>query len=170
MKKEDVTLDVDENIIRIGARRSETSAKDEESPDKRWHRSERRSYSDFQQRALRMPENTDFSKLRAAFDNGTLTIVVSIEEEPTDVFVPNNPLVKMIQEMFNDEATADVCFEVSTAGEGKRETRNTKSSILQFPLCAKSSFFRRDTLLDEQLEPALDTDHPYLESRMTLLA
>ena len=61
--------------------------------------------------------------------NGTLTIVVSIEEEPTDVFVPNNPLVKMIQEMFNDEATADVCFEVSTAGEGKRETRNTKSSI-----------------------------------------
>jgi HSP20 family protein len=77
VKKEDVTLDVDENIIRIGARRSETSAKEEESPDKRWHRSERRSYSDFQQRALRMPENTDFSKLRAAFDNGTLTIDVA---------------------------------------------------------------------------------------------
>ena len=77
MKKEDVTLDVDENIIRIGAKRSETSAKEEESPDKRWHRSERRSYSDFQQRALRMPENTDFSKLRAAFDNGTLTIDVA---------------------------------------------------------------------------------------------
>ena len=77
VKKEDVTLDVDENIIRIGAKRSETSAKEEESPDKRWHRSERRSYSDFQQRALRMPENTDFSKLRAAFDNGTLTIDVA---------------------------------------------------------------------------------------------
>ena len=77
VKKEDVTLDVDENIIRIGAKRSETSAKEEESPDKRWHRSERRSYSDFQQRALRMPENTDFSKLQAAFDNGTLTIDVA---------------------------------------------------------------------------------------------
>jgi HSP20 family protein len=77
VKKEDVTLDVDENIIRIGAKRSETSQKEEESPDKRWHRSERRSYSDFQQRALRMPENTDFSKLRAAFDNGTLTIDVA---------------------------------------------------------------------------------------------
>ena len=77
MKKEDVTLNVDENIIRIGAKRSETSQKEEESPDKRWHRSERRSYSDFQQRALRMPENTDFSKLRAAFDNGTLTIDVA---------------------------------------------------------------------------------------------
>lgn len=77
VKKEDVSLDVDENIIRIGAKRSETSQKEEESPDKRWHRSERRSYSDFQQRALRMPENTDFSKLRAAFDNGTLTIDVA---------------------------------------------------------------------------------------------
>ena len=50
-------------------------------------------------------------------DNGTLTIVVSIEEEQTDVFVPPNPLVKMMEAMFNDEATADVCFEVSTAGE-----------------------------------------------------
>ena len=62
-------------------------------------------------------------------DNGALTVVVSVEEEPNDAFVPNNPLVEMMHEMFNDEATADVCFEVSYAEEGKRETRNTKSSI-----------------------------------------
>ncbi len=50
-------------------------------------------------------------------DNGTLTIDVFIEEEPTTIFVPNNPLVKMIQGMFNDQTTADVCFEVSSSGE-----------------------------------------------------
>ena len=76
MKKEDVTLDVDGNIVRIGAKRGETETKEEESPDRRWHRSERRSYSAFQQRALRMPENTDFSKLTASYDDGTLTIDV----------------------------------------------------------------------------------------------
>ena len=58
-------------------------------------------------------------------DNGTLTFVVSIEEEPTTIFVPQNPFLKMMQEMFNDEATADVCFEVSAAGEKK-----TKSCVL----------------------------------------
>ena len=52
-------------------------------------------------------------------DDGTLTVAVLIEEEPTTVFVPNNPLVKMMQAMFNDETTADVCFEVSTVGEKK---------------------------------------------------
>ena len=61
--------------------------------------------------------------------NGTLTVVVSMEEEPTDAFVPNNPFIKMMQEMFNDHNTADICFEVSNSSEGKRETRNTKSSI-----------------------------------------
>ena len=71
-----MTLDVDGNIIRIGAERGETKTKEEESPDRRWNRSERRSYSAFQQRALRMPENTDFSKLTASYDDGTLTIDV----------------------------------------------------------------------------------------------
>ena len=50
-------------------------------------------------------------------DSGTLTVVVSIEVEPTPVFFPKNPLSKLMQEKFNDEATADVCFEVSTKGE-----------------------------------------------------
>ena len=63
------------------------------------------------------------------YGNGTLTFVVSMEEEPTDVFVPKNPLAKMMQDKFNDEAAADVCFEVSIVDEGKGERHNTKSSV-----------------------------------------
>ena len=58
--------------------------------------------------------------------DGKLTFVVSIEEEPTHVFVPKNPLNKMIEKMFNDKATADVCFEVSRALQ-KKEKKKTKS-------------------------------------------
>ena len=67
--------------------------------------------------------------------NGTLTVVVSIEEGPTTVFVPNNPhttvfipqnpLVKMMQAMFNDENSADVCFDVSDS-EGKKDDGGNK--------------------------------------------
>jgi hypothetical protein len=60
-------------------------------------------------------------------DNGTLTLVVSIAEEPTTAFVPKNLFVNMMQKMFNDQNTADVCFEVGNADEGKRETRKTKT-------------------------------------------
>ena len=65
-------------------------------------------------------------------DNGTLTIVVHMEEVPTTVFVPKNPLVKMMQEKFNDEATADICFEVSAVGEkddddGNKRVKTTTS-------------------------------------------
>ena len=63
-------------------------------------------------------------------DNGTLTVVVSIEEEPTDVYVPKNPLLKMIQEMFNDQTTADVCFEVSSSGEKKGKKKKGKTVVL----------------------------------------
>ena len=50
-------------------------------------------------------------------DNGTLTVVVYIEEveESTDIFVPKNPFANILEEMLNDEATADICFEVSAA-------------------------------------------------------
>ena len=51
-------------------------------------------------------------------DNGTLTVVVSMEVEPTTAFVPKNPLAKMMREKFHDQNTADVCFEVSNP-EGK---------------------------------------------------
>ena len=49
--------------------------------------------------------------------NGTLAVVVSMKEEPTTAFVPKNPLVSMIREMFLDEETADVCFEIISRSE-----------------------------------------------------
>ncbi len=61
--------------------------------------------------------------------NGTLTIAVSMEEEPTTAFVPQNPLLKMMKKMFNDETTADVCFEVSSVDEKEGEKEESKSSV-----------------------------------------
>ncbi len=57
--------------------------------------------------------------------DGTLTVAVSIEEELTD-FVPQNPFPKTMKDMFNNEATADVCFEVSgvDAKEGTNENKS----------------------------------------------
>jgi speckle-type POZ protein len=64
--------------------------------------------------------------------NGTLTVVVSIEveEEPTTAFVPENPFVNMMKEMYNDETTADVCFDVvnnSSDNESERRKKKAKS-------------------------------------------
>ena len=66
-------------------------------------------------------------------DDGCLTIIASITEV-TDAkfeFVPKNSAPQMLTEMFNDEDSADVCFEVSCCiGQklGKRKKRS-KSSV-----------------------------------------
>ncbi|KAL7458768.1 hypothetical protein ACHAWC_010455 [Mediolabrus comicus] len=60
--------------------------------------------------------------------NGTLAVVVSIEEEPTTVFVPKNPFQEIMLGIFLCEDTADVCFEVvssAEAKEGKQKTSKT---------------------------------------------
>jgi hypothetical protein len=65
--------------------------------------------------------------------NGTLTVVVSIEVEPTTVFVPKNPLFDMVKKMFNDETTADVCYEVvnnCSPDETEGQEEKAKSSTL----------------------------------------
>ncbi|KAL7496851.1 hypothetical protein ACHAWT_005044 [Skeletonema menzelii] len=63
-------------------------------------------------------------------DNGTLTVIVSVGEEQAPVFVPKNPFINMMQGKFNDEATADVFFEVNNVGEkkdddGKKRVKTT---------------------------------------------
>ena len=50
--------------------------------------------------------------------HGMLTVVVFMEEEPKTSFVPPNPVVKIMNEMFNDVNSADVCFEGSSTDEG----------------------------------------------------
>ncbi len=64
--------------------------------------------------------------------NGTLTFAVSMEEEPTTAFVPQNPLLKIMKELFNDENTADVCFEVSSSVDGKRGKKKKSMSSVSF--------------------------------------
>ncbi len=60
-------------------------------------------------------------------NNGTLTVLVSIEEDPTSVFVPKNPIFEMMNEMFNDRTMADVCFEVNN--DDKKEGEDKKVSF-----------------------------------------
>ena len=65
-------------------------------------------------------------------NSGALTMVVSmaLEEEPATVFVPENSALKMLKEMFNDIATADVCFQVGDcAGRTKGGKEKLKSSV-----------------------------------------
>ena len=134
-----MTLDVDENIIRIGAKRSESSQKEEESPDKRWHRSERRSYSDFQQRALRMPENTDFSKLRAAFDNGTLTIdVAKVPEKKLPEPEDRHP----VRARAEVAAVRDIARLFATLGETLRRSGETRRVARAAPFGATNALSR----------------------------
>mmetsp|Transcript_11354 Transcript_11354/g.18787 ORF Transcript_11354/g.18787 Transcript_11354/m.18787 type:complete len:287 (-) Transcript_11354:526-1386(-) len=74
---------------------------------------------------------------------GTHYLIVSIEEESTTVFVPKNPLVKMMREMFNDGTTADVCFEVGTA-EGKDDDDDrTKRAKTTTPFYAHRSILEK---------------------------
>ncbi len=68
---------------------------------------------------------------RNILDNdGELKILVSIEEEQSDVFVPKNPVRNMIQGMFLDEDTADICFEVISCAEVRGEQKRAKASEL----------------------------------------
>ena len=90
IKKENISLEVDGNIIRIGVSEDEGVTEESESPDKKWHRSERREFHSFQSRALRMPENTDFSKIESKYENGTLQI--DVKKQPT----PKHPEPKKI--------------------------------------------------------------------------
>jgi speckle-type POZ protein len=62
--------------------------------------------------------------------NGTLAVVVSIKAEPAAPFVPKNPFPKMMQGLFLDEETADVCFELSVAE--KKDEDVTGESTLTF--------------------------------------
>jgi speckle-type POZ protein len=62
--------------------------------------------------------------------NGALTVGVSIKENLSDVFVPRNPLHKMMQGIFLDEDNADVCFEVCSADAKRGKKKKAKASDL----------------------------------------
>ncbi|KAL7496370.1 hypothetical protein ACHAWT_004526 [Skeletonema menzelii] len=74
-------------------------------------------------------------------DDGTLAIVLSMKEDAAATFVPKNPLIKMIEKMFNDETTADVCFEVccSKGEEVEEDDDSAKRAKTSTPFYAHRS-------------------------------
>ena len=62
--------------------------------------------------------------------DGALSVVISMQEEPSAVFVPNNPFFKAIHGMFLDESNADVCFEVISSAEAKEGKKEAEASEL----------------------------------------
>ncbi|KAL7455428.1 hypothetical protein ACHAWC_006978 [Mediolabrus comicus] len=67
-------------------------------------------WKNFMERSIILDESSN-----TLDSDGTLAVAVSIKDKPTTVFVPKNPLNKLIQGMFLNEDTADICFEVSSA-------------------------------------------------------
>ena len=63
-------------------------------------------------------------------DDGTLAIVVTTKEDASAAFVPENPLLKMMKNMFNDESTADVRFDVCFPLEDDDDNDGTKRAKL----------------------------------------
>lgn len=75
LKKEEVKVEVEDgNVLQISGERS----REQEQKDDRWHRVER-STGKFTRR-FRLPENAKMDQVRAAMENGVLTVTVPKEE------------------------------------------------------------------------------------------
>ncbi|XP_065866610.1 17.6 kDa class I heat shock protein 3-like [Euphorbia lathyris] len=76
VKKEEVKVEVEEGrILQISGERS----KEQEEKNDKWHRIERRS-GNFVRR-FRLPENAKMDQVKAAMENGVLTVTVPKEPE-----------------------------------------------------------------------------------------
>ncbi|KAL7147799.1 hypothetical protein ABFS83_06G132400 [Erythranthe nasuta] len=75
LKKEEVKVEVEDgNILQISGERS----KEKEEKNEKWHRVER-SFGKFIRR-FRLPENAKLEEVKAAMENGVLTVTVPKEE------------------------------------------------------------------------------------------
>ncbi|XP_057442477.1 18.2 kDa class I heat shock protein-like [Lotus japonicus] len=85
LKKEEVKVEVEDgSVLQISGERS----REQEQKDDKWHRVERSS-GKFMRR-FRLPENAKMDQVKAAMENGVLTVTVPKEEE-------KKPEVKSIQ-------------------------------------------------------------------------
>lgn len=73
-------LDVEGDVITFGVEKKTEADKMEEKDGVKWHRVERSSQ--FQQRAMRLPEDTDLDKVEAKYDNGVLSIKLAKKPAP----------------------------------------------------------------------------------------
>ncbi|XP_019192353.1 PREDICTED: 17.3 kDa class I heat shock protein-like [Ipomoea nil] len=75
LKKEEVKVEVEDgNVLQISGQRS----KEQEEKTDTWHRVERSSGSFL--RRFRLPENAKVDQIKAAMDNGVLTVTIPKEE------------------------------------------------------------------------------------------
>nr|GMC65650.1 18.2 kDa class I heat shock protein-like [Ipomoea batatas] len=75
LKKEEVKVEVEEgNVLQISGQRS----KEQEEKTDTWHRVERSSGSFL--RRFRLPENAKVDQIKAAMENGVLTVTIPKEE------------------------------------------------------------------------------------------
>lgn len=72
--KEDIALEVHENVLSLSGKKSETSEKDEEQNGRKVHSTERKF--GFFKRSFRLPENVAADKIEAKFENGVLEVSV----------------------------------------------------------------------------------------------
>ncbi|KAF3668409.1 18.5 kDa class I heat shock protein [Capsicum annuum] len=76
IRKEEVKVEVEEGrILQISGERS----REQEEKNDQWHRMERSSGKFL--RRFRLPENTKMGEIKAAMENGVLTVTVPKEEE-----------------------------------------------------------------------------------------
>ncbi|KAJ4772425.1 hypothetical protein LUZ62_056682 [Rhynchospora pubera] len=86
MRKEEVNVEVEEgNVLKISGERS----REKEEKNDKWHCVERSSGQFL--RRFRLPENAMVDQVKAAMENGVLTVTVPTEE------VINKPQVKTIE-------------------------------------------------------------------------
>nr|AFN89708.1 heat shock protein 17.1 [Primula forrestii] len=81
LKKEEVKVEVEEGmVLQISGERN----KEQEEKNDKWHRVERSSGKFF--RRFRLPENAKVEEVKAAMDNGVLTVTVpKVEEKKPEV-------------------------------------------------------------------------------------